>query len=122
MVRLDTQSAKFNGIKLENCGLLFLSTLHSGTIQAEWNKLLISLSEVVLGVRTHAIVDPLRPFNTSSVDSEEAFATMRDLPQFRYFCEGEKTIVGGKKRIVCIAIPIRTAALYLGHGRLLPKA
>ena len=104
MVRLDKQSAKFNGVSLENCGLLFLSTPHSGTTQAEWNELLLSLSEVILGVRTHAVIDPLRSFNPSSVDSEEAFATMRDQPSFRGFCEGKKAMVGGKKRIVFASV------------------
>ncbi len=100
MIRLNTQPAKFDGVKLEDCGLLFLSTPHSGTTQADWNEFLLNLSELVLGVRGHEIIHQLQSFNTSSVDSEEAFSTMRVQPPFHYFYEGEKTIVGGKSRTV----------------------
>ena len=100
MIRLNTQPLKFDGVKLENCGLLFLSTPHSGTTQADWNEFLLNLSELVLGVRNQELVHQLQSFNTSSVDSEEAFSTMRFQPPFHCFCEGEKTMVGGKSRTV----------------------
>ena len=100
MIRLNTQPAKFDGVKLENCGLLFLSTPHSGTTQADWNEFVLNLSELVLGVRNHEIVHQLQSFNTSSVDSEEAFSTMNFQPPFHCFCEGEKTVVNGKSRTV----------------------
>lgn len=100
MIPLNTQPAKFDGVKLEDCGLLFLSTPHSGTTQADWNEFLLNLSELVLGVRGHEIIHQLQSFNTSSVDSEEAFSTMRVQPPFHCFCEGEKTMVGGKSRTV----------------------
>ncbi|KAM0798684.1 hypothetical protein BDR22DRAFT_823158 [Usnea florida] len=100
MIRLNTQPSKFDGVKLENCGLLFLSTPHSGTTQADWNDFLLNLSELVLGVRNHEIVHQLQSFNTSSVDSEEAFSTMKIQPPFHCFCEGEKTWLNGKSRTV----------------------
>ena len=100
MIRLNTHPAKFDGVKLENCGLLFLSTPHSGTTQADWNELLLNLSDFVLGVRNLAIVHQLQSFNTSSVDSEEAFSTMKFQPPFHCFCEGEKTVLNGKSRTV----------------------
>ena len=100
MIRLNTQPAKFDGVKLENCGLLFLSTPHSGTTQADWNELLLNLSEFLLGVRSNEIVHQLQSFNPSSVDSEEAFSTMKFQPPFHCFCEGEKTVLKGKSRTV----------------------
>ena len=100
MIRLNTQGGKFQKIKLENCGLLFLSTPHSGSQLADWNELLVNLSELAVGVRSHAIVDQLRSYNSSFVDSEEAFAAMKVLPPFHCFCEGEKTMVVGKNRTV----------------------
>ena len=100
MIRLNTQPAKFEGVKLEDCGLLFLSTPHSGSTQADWNELLLTLSELVLGVRSHELVHQLQSFNISSVDSEEAFSTMRVQPPFHCFCEGEETMVGGRSRTV----------------------
>ena len=100
MIRLNTHPAKFDGVRLENCGLLFLSTPHAGTAQADWNEFFLNLSELVLGVRNHEIVHQLQSFNTLFVDSEEAFSTMKVQPPFHCFCEGEKTVLNGKSRIV----------------------
>ncbi len=100
MIRLNTQPAKFDGVKLKHCGLLFLSTPHSGTTQADWNEFLLSISELVVGLRNHELIRQLQSFNASSVDSEEAFSTMKVQPPFHCFCEGEKTMVGGKSRTV----------------------
>ncbi len=102
MWRLNTQAAKFDGIKLENCGLIFLSTPHSGTTQADWNEFLVNLSEFTFGVRSHEIVDELRSFNHSSVDSAENFTAMVPRPPFHCFCEGESTSVGGRNRMVFV--------------------
>ncbi|KAI4131528.1 MAG: hypothetical protein LQ338_001162 [Usnochroma carphineum] len=98
MVRLDRHSRQFDGIELELCGLIFLSTPHSGTTEADWNGFLLILSEMVLGVRPREIVNELKSFNTSSVDSEEDFTAMSDVPPFHCFCEGDKTFVAGKYR------------------------
>lgn len=104
MWRLNTQAAKFEGIKLESCGLLFLSTPHSGTSQADWNDFLVNLGELTFGVRSHEIIDQLRSFNHSSVDAAENFAAMVPKPPFYCFCEGESTSVAGRNRIVCLLI------------------
>lgn len=100
MLRLNVQPAKFKGIGLEQCGLLFLSTPHSGTTQADWNAFLVSLCELTMGVRSHAIVDQLQSFNPSSVDSEEAFTTMKKIPPYYCLCEGDRTKVLGMNRLV----------------------
>lgn len=100
MIRLHRQASQFEGIKLNMCGLVFLSTPHSGTTEADWNQFLLSISEITLGVRSHAIVDQLKSFNSSSVDSEEEFAAMSTVPPFHCFCEGEKTLIVGKYRTV----------------------
>ncbi|KAL8664667.1 MAG: hypothetical protein Q9168_007858 [Polycauliona sp. 1 TL-2023] len=98
MIRLHQHSKQYDNIRLESCGLLFLSTPHSGTTEADWNQFLLDLSEISLGVRSHAIVDELRSFNPSSVDSEESFSAMPKVPPFHCFCEGNKTSVAGKYR------------------------
>ena len=100
MWRLSTQAAKFDGIQLDKCGLIFLSTPHSGTAQADWNNLLLNLSEMSFGVRSHEIVNELRSFNHSSVDSAENFASMVPKPPFHCFCEGDSTSVAGRNRLV----------------------
>ena len=100
MVRLHRHPSQFDGIKFELCGLMFLSTPHSGTTEADWNQILLNLSEMALGIRCHVIVAELKSFNLSSVDSEEDFAAISTKPPFHYFCEGDKTSVAGKYRQV----------------------
>ena len=102
MWRLKSQAAKFGGIRLENCGLIFLSTPHSGTTEADWNTFLTNLGELAFGVRSHEIVDELRSFNYSSVDSAENFAAMVPQPPFHCFCEGDRTLIVGHHRMVCL--------------------
>ncbi|KAL8721376.1 MAG: hypothetical protein Q9225_001923 [Loekoesia sp. 1 TL-2023] len=111
IIRLHRHSNQFDGIKLELCGLIFLSTPHSGTTGADWNQFLLNLSEMTLGVRSHAIVDELKSFNPSSVDSEEDFAAMSKVPPFHCFCEGDKTSVAGKSR----QIVTQASAGFYGH-------
>ena len=102
MWRLHTQAAKFRGVNLDKCGLMFFSTPHSGTFQADWNELLTVLAELALGLRSHEIVKELRSFNFSSVDSAENFAALQPKPPFQCFCEGEKTTVAGRNRDVSL--------------------
>jgi triacylglycerol esterase/lipase EstA (alpha/beta hydrolase family) len=110
MIRLNAQQEKFDGIKIGNCGILFLSTPHSGTTQADWNDFLVNLSEMMIGVRSHTIVDELRSFNPSSVDSQEAFTKIK-IP-FYCLCEGDKTKVAGKYLTVCSELTFLTAILF----------
>ena len=116
MVRLQTNPNKFDGLRLKHCGLLFLSTPHSGTTQADWNTFLMSVSELTVGVRSEAIVDQLRSFNPASVDSEDAFSAMERIPPMYCLVEGEKTKVAGKARTVGLGVfvhPIQD--LYFGY-------
>lgn len=99
MIRLDRLPHKFPNIRLENCGLLFLSTPHSGTTEADWNKYLVDIAELTAGLRPE-IINGLRPFNRSSVDSQEHFATMKEIPPFFCLCESNKTKVGPSLRYV----------------------
>lgn len=102
MTRLKNHPKKFEGVKLDQCGLLFLSTPHSGTTQADWNEFLSSISELTIGVRSHEIVDQLRSFNPASVDSEDDFSAMERVPPMYCLVEGEKTKFAGKARTVGI--------------------
>ena len=104
MVRLSTNPKKFDGLKLDRCSLLFLSTPHSGTTQADWNAFLLNVCELTIGVRSHEILDQLRSFNSSSVDSQDAFSAMIRAPPISCLVEGEKTTVAGKARIVSLRI------------------
>ncbi len=100
MSRLKNHPNKFGGLKLDQCGLLFLSTPHSGTTEADWNDFLSSVFELTFGVRSHEIVDQLRSFNPASVDSEDDFSAMERVPPMYCLVEGEKTKIAGKARTV----------------------
>ena len=104
MVRLSINPKRFDGLKLDRCGLLFFSTPHSGTTQADWNRFLSNVCELTIGVRSHGILDQLRSFSSSSVDSQDAFSAMIRAPPISCLVEGEKTTVAGKARTVSLQV------------------
>jgi hypothetical protein len=85
MVRLNAHPEKYHGIRVENCGLLFLGTPHSGTVQADWNDFVAGIA-VLFGVRFD-VVDSLRSFNGFSVESKEAFGSLPQQPPYFCLCE-----------------------------------
>jgi hypothetical protein len=99
MVRLNAHPEKYHGIRVENCGLLFLGTPHSGTVQADWNDFVTGIA-VLLGVRFD-VVDSLRSFNGFSVESKEAFGSLPKQPPYFCLCETKLvTIAPGISRLV----------------------
>ena len=104
MIRLSTNPMKFDGLKLDRCGLFFLSTPHSGSTQADWNAFLLNACELTLGVRSHEIIKQLQSSNPSSVDSQDAFSAMIRAPPISCLVEGEKTTVAGKARTVSLQV------------------
>jgi hypothetical protein len=100
MIRLNSYPHLFDGISLKNCGLLFLSTPHSGSTEADWNKYLVDVAELTFGVRSNAIVDSLRSFNPQSARSCEDFGNMSTQPPYDCFHETRATKVIGLNRHV----------------------
>jgi len=96
MVITNNLAQKYKGITITNCGLLFLSTPHSGSREADYSKFLTNLLESLVGLRSNAIVKELQSFNASSVDDLEAFEHMSEVPPFACLCEGNTTNVPGK--------------------------
>jgi hypothetical protein len=93
MVRLDRYSDRpeYKGIDLKCCGLLFLSTPHSSSTEADWNKFLTEFAQVALGVRPE-VVNLLRPFSPWSAASQD-FATMKYHPPFDCVYETKTTVI-----------------------------
>ena len=96
MIRLKTLPGKWNGIDLADCAILFLSTPHGGSAQADYSDFLTSILQSVAGLRTDAIVKELQSFNSSSVDATQAFQYMPLPPPFECLCESLKTRIKGK--------------------------
>jgi hypothetical protein len=94
MVRLNQYDHKqeYQGIKLSSCGLLFLSTPHSGSTQADWNDFLQATARLC-GVRSE-LVDSLKSFNPQSTEGQEDFANLKIQLPFDAFYETNKTLVG----------------------------
>ncbi|KAE9364446.1 hypothetical protein N431DRAFT_563751 [Stipitochalara longipes BDJ] len=98
MVRLDAHAEKYTGIRIENCGLLFLGTPHSGTTLADWNIFLSGIAAVG-GVRTDVIAK-LRSFNGFGVESKEAFSSIKNRPPHYCLCETRLINIGGSSALV----------------------
>jgi len=102
MIRLNDFSYKseYRGISLKCCGLLFLSTPHSGSTDANWNDFLIHIAQATFGIRPE-ILNNLKSFNPLSAEGQEDFANMRHQPPFDAFYETQRTKIGNLNRHVC---------------------
>ena len=99
MVHLNAHPEKSHGIRVENCGLLFLGTPHSGTVQADWNDFVAGIA-VLFGIRFD-VVDSLRSFNGFGVESKEAFRSLPQQPPYFCLCETKMvTVAAGVSRLV----------------------
>jgi hypothetical protein len=101
MIRLNDYSHKseYTGINLKQCGLLFLSTPHSGAKDADWNTFLVDIAQLTWGVRPE-VVSSLKSFNPFSAEDQEDFANMKHHPPFDAFYETQKTKIANLNRHV----------------------
>ncbi|KAI9648606.1 hypothetical protein NHQ30_003243 [Ciborinia camelliae] len=86
---LLASQSEYRGISLLNCGLLFLSTPHSGSLEADWNDFLTGIAQLTLGVRKE-IVKTLGSFNPMSTEGQREFMNMKMIPPFDAFHETRK--------------------------------
>lgn len=98
MIRLEKFPTE--GLKLENCGLLFLSTPHSGTVEADWNDLWLLLAKGGGVSRGSVFTQLLSAFNQASVNAQEQFCALNPVPPVECLYETQKTSVAGTKRTV----------------------
>lgn len=77
MIRLNAFPHLFTSIQLGLCAILFLATPHLGSHEADWNKYLVDLAELIGGLKADAIVNPLRSFNPISANANEDFGNLR---------------------------------------------
>ena len=103
MIQLHHHPRKYAGIMLKNCGLLYLSTPHAGTQQADWNAFILNITEL-FGVRTNEIVSQLQSFNKSLVDSVESFSEFTKLPPSEHLVESGTTTIKGMNRLLCSCV------------------
>jgi hypothetical protein len=101
MVRLNEYAHKpeYEGIGLELCGLLFLSTPHSGSTEADWSDFLTAIGNLTWGIRPE-VIKTLKSFNPLSAEGQEDFANMKFQPPFDAFYETHKTKIATFNRHV----------------------
>jgi hypothetical protein len=92
MIRLNEYSHKseYKGVDLTLCGILFLSTPHSGSTDADWSNFLVSIAQITWAIRPE-ILNSLKSFNPLSAEDQEDFANMKHQPPFEAFYETQKT-------------------------------
>ena len=92
MIRLNEYSHKqeYQGISLKCCGLLFLSTPHSGATSADWNAFLVSIGRITFALRPE-ILKSLESFNPLSAEAQEDYVNMEHHPPFEAFYETQRT-------------------------------
>ena len=95
MIRLGLFPQHLPDLRLESFGILYLSTPHSGSSQADWNALLLAVAEATIGLRARDIISKLDIFNDHAVASKELFGNLQPVPPFRCLCEGKTTRVLG---------------------------
>lgn len=102
MIRLSEYGHReeYRGIGVKSCGLLFLSTPHSGASEADWNQLLLDIAQLSFGVRPE-LINVLKSFNLGSATDQENFANMKHQPPFAAFYETQRTKFGRFNRHVC---------------------
>lgn len=106
MSNLHKYPTKFDPIPvlLNQCGLLFLSTPHLGSKLADWNKFSVWFGEVVFGIREN-IVESLKSFNLSIVDTTQTWKEMPHKPVIRCLCEANDTQIGHIMRNEVVSLP-----------------
>jgi len=93
MIRLAQFPEEHRGLDLRQCGLLFLSTPHSGSNEASWNKYFRYLGDA-FGLRSDSFSNMLKTFNEQSVQSKEYFGTINPAPPFECLYETRITRIG----------------------------
>jgi hypothetical protein len=114
MIRLNEYShrSEYKGIDLKLCSLLFLSTPHSGSTDADWNNFLVDIAQITMGIRPE-IINTLRSFNPLSAEAQEDFANMKHQPPFDAFCETQTTKIAKLNRHVTISYLARFFCMFL---------
>ncbi|KAK0642946.1 hypothetical protein B0T16DRAFT_174379 [Cercophora newfieldiana] len=102
MIELGREPSLYPGLSLRHCGLLFLSTPHSGVTLADWTRYLVQFGELA-GMRARDFTNMLESFNNSSRVSKRDFGRLPHVPPFECLYETRKMKVGGRKRLIVTA-------------------
>ena len=82
---------KYDGLTLERCAILFLSTPHEGTREADYNSYLTGILDKAFGLRKDEIVKELKSFNDSAAQVKRAWDHMKHDPPVECLTESKMT-------------------------------
>ncbi|KAI1389255.1 uncharacterized protein F4822DRAFT_442625 [Hypoxylon trugodes] len=100
MIQLHDFPNRYHGLSVKQCGLIFLSTPHSGAIAADWNEYLVELAERVGKVRGHDFAYMLGSFNRESRRAKERFKLINPTPPYLCLAETRETNIRGYARMI----------------------
>ncbi|KAK4228612.1 hypothetical protein QBC38DRAFT_361571 [Podospora fimiseda] len=100
MIRLAETPQQYQGLSLASCGLLFLSTPHSGTDEGTWNDFLVELAKLSGAHHGRDFTKLLSAFNRESTDAKGRFGLLRPVPPFICVYETQRTLVKGLERVI----------------------
>ncbi|RYP11187.1 hypothetical protein DL764_000212 [Monosporascus ibericus] len=103
MIQLHDFPGRYQGLGVDQCGLLFLSTPHSGATAADWNDYMLELAEHIGKIRGRDFTQMLGSFNNESRKAKERFGLINPIPP--YVCLGEtreSSVRGYSKMIVTL--------------------
>jgi len=101
MLRLRSRPNEYDGIDLSLCGFLFLGTPFCGSLEAQWDDILLAAAKAASGARID-LLQQLKVFNPFNVLRKEDFQFLDPQPPFFCFCEGQRTSSYGRWREVKI--------------------
>ena len=99
------QDPKYIGLTLERCAMLFLSTPHEGTVEADYSDFLTQTLKSTFGMRKDEIVGELKSFNDSAAQARRKWDRMNQMrvaPPLACLTETKKTrLTAFKSALVC---------------------
>ena len=82
---------KYHGVTLEGCAILFLSTPHEGTTEADYSSFLTGILQRTSGLRNDEIAKELKSFNDSAAQAKRSWNHMKHVPPVECLTESKKT-------------------------------
>ena len=91
---------KYDGVTLERCAILFLSTPHEGTTEADYSSFLTGILKRTSGLRKDEIAKELKSFNDSAAQAKRSWNHMKHVPPIECLTESKKTNIAMFKNVM----------------------
>ena len=93
IIKLTQDQERWEHVKIQKCGIIFLGTPNSGSLAAHRSPALIHLGKVLFGIRPY-LVNVCQVFNNIIAENTAAWKLLGEAaPPYHCFHETESTIV-----------------------------